>query len=137
MQAKKKPSPESLHARFAFSFRKTGERLDAGTVITLFPKLSEVLLVEGENNYSKIFLAPDFTGRHGLHEGHIRIAKNIGYFAARLPAHFFFRVSKNTLINLLRAIRLENGTIYLDMLQKPVFISPHHVRKFKERMVAL
>ena len=134
---KKKTIQQSLNARFAFSYRKTGDRLDAGAIITIFPKLSEVLLIEGENNYSKVFLAPQFAATQSLSQSQIRIAKNIGYFAARLPSRYFFRVSKNALVNLMRAIRLENGTIYLDMLQKPVFISPHQIKKFKERMIAL
>lgn len=108
--------------------------------IIIYPKIDDIVLIEGDDNYSTIF----FTTSYGKsinainNTSHLRFAKTLKYFDERLEEYgCFFRCNKGAIVNLRHVSLLKYRTVYLNYFDKAIYLSADSVNSFKEAMARL
>jgi len=106
--------------------------------VIIYPKVSDIVMIEGDDNYSTIYFTSSYQKLLGnvSSSGHLRLAKTLKYFEDNLKGYgCFFRCSRGAIINLYHVRLLKYRTIYLHSVERAVFLSGDLVSPFKEAMV--
>ncbi|HXH19575.1 MAG TPA: LytTR family DNA-binding domain-containing protein [Chitinophagales bacterium] len=105
--------------------------------IVIYPKVSDIVMIEGDDNYSNVYFTTAFqkslSAIHG--SNHLRISKTLKYFEERLDDFgCFFRCSRGAIINLYHVSLLKYRCVYLSSLDRVVYLSADSVNTFKRAM---
>jgi len=105
--------------------------------IIIYPKVSEIVMIEGDDNYSTVYFSPSFQKSLSMINGtgHLRLAKTLKFFEDRLNKYgCFFRCSRGAIVNLHHVSLLKYRTIYLHSVDRAVYLSAESVTPFKSAM---
>jgi len=108
--------------------------------IIIYPKVDDVVLIEGDDNYSTVH----FTHAYGSaissinSTGHLRFSKTLKYFEERLEEYgCFFRCNKSAIVNLRHVSLLKYRTVHLRHLNRDIYLSAELIQEFKKTMAEL
>ena len=113
------------------NFAKERER------IVIYPKVSDIVMIEGDDNYSTVYFSASFQKSLSIINGtnHLRLSKTLKHFEERLDKYgFFFRCSRCTIVNLYHVSLLKYRTVYLHTVDRAVYLSADSVTTFKSAM---
>ena len=105
--------------------------------IIIYPKISDIVMIESDNNYSTVYFSSSFEKSLNIFNetNHLRLAKTLKYFEKKLDKYgCFFRCSRGTIVNLYHVSLLKYRTIYLHSIERAVYLSADSVKTFKNAM---
>jgi len=105
--------------------------------IIIYPKVSDIVMIEGHDNYSTVYFSSSFQQSLSVinHTNHLRFAKTLKYFEERLKKYgCFFRCSRGAIVNLHHVSLLKYRTIYLHVVDRAVYLSSESIAPFKSAM---
>ena len=105
--------------------------------IIIYPKANDIVLIEGDDNYSTIYFTDEYLETLDVikQPNKLRVAKTLKYFEEKLRGYgCFFRCSRGNIVNLYHVRLLKYRTIYLDSIDKAVYLSADLVTGFKTAM---
>lgn len=105
--------------------------------IVIYPKVSDIVMIEGDDNYSTIYFSSTFQKPLSAicENNRLRLAKTLKYFEERLNKYgCFFRCSRGTIVNLYHVSLLKYRTVYLHAIDRAVYLSADAVTTFKSAM---
>lgn len=102
--------------------------LTIGTQL-LFVKISSIISIESDGDYTKVFTSE---GRKGL------VSKSMKEWELRLPANYFSRIHRATIINLEFVENIEKWfnysyRLHLKGIEEPYIISRRYAKQLKEK----
>ena len=102
--------------------------LTIGTQL-LFVKISSIISIESDGDYTKVFTSE---GRKGL------VSKSMKEWELRLPANYFCRIHRATIINLEFVENIEKWfnysyRLHLKGIEEPYIISRRYAKQLKEK----
>ncbi len=105
--------------------------------IVIYPKVNDIVMIEGDDNYSNVYFAVSFQKSLQVigDSNHLRVSKTLKYFEERLNRYgCFFRCSRGSIVNLYHVSLLKYRTLYLHILDREVYLSADSVTTFKTAM---
>lgn len=116
------------------------DRFDERERIIIYPKVDDIILLEGDDNYSTMHFTTDY--RTAINKfnntGQLRFAKTLKYFDEKFEEYgCFFRCNKSAIVNLRHVSLLKYRTVYLRQMEKAIYLSAESVTAFKQAMIRL